>query len=99
MTRIVTSQKNEGIYVTGCHRVLVETIANVKYLVIVVSSVVGLIALLVTGMGIYVWVVGRRVGGWGVLYVEPKKKLCPKFEFLAHIYTHTRYEMGCSTCL
>ena len=51
LTRIVTSQKNEGLYVVGCHRKLINAIADPKYLVSIVGSVVGLILLLVIGMG------------------------------------------------
>jgi len=52
ITRIVTSQKNEGLYVTGCHRRIVNIIGETKYLLIIVSSVVGLIVLIVVGMGL-----------------------------------------------
>jgi len=52
ITQIVTSQKNEGLYVTGCHRRIIEIIGEGKYLLIIISSVVGLIALIVTGMGL-----------------------------------------------
>ena len=47
----MTSQKNEGLYVTGCHRRIVNIIGETKYLLIIVSSVVGLIVLIVVGMG------------------------------------------------
>lgn len=52
ITQIVTSQTNEGLYVTGCHRRIIALIGDVKYLLIIVSSVVGLIVLIVVGMGL-----------------------------------------------
>lgn len=52
ITRIVTSQKNEGIYVTGCHRRIINIIGESRYLLIIVSTVVGLIVLIVLGMGL-----------------------------------------------
>lgn len=52
LTQIVTSQKNEGVYVIGCHRRLINAIAEPKYLFAIVASVVGLILLLVIGMGL-----------------------------------------------
>ena len=51
ITQIVTSQKNEGLYVTGCHRRMLIAIGEPCYLAIIIGSVVGLIFLLVIGMG------------------------------------------------
>ena len=51
ITQIVTSQKNEGLYVMGCHRRMLIAIGEPCYLAIIIGSVVGLIFLLVIGMG------------------------------------------------
>ena len=51
LTQIVTSQKNEGVFVVGCHRRIIIAIADPKCLVSIVAVVVGLIILLVVGMG------------------------------------------------
>jgi len=52
ITQIVTSQKNEGLYVMGCHRRMLIAIGEPCYLAIIIGSVVGLIFLLVIGMGL-----------------------------------------------
>lgn len=52
ITRIVTSQTNEGVYVTGCHRRIINIIGEAKYLLLIVGTVVGLILLIVVGMGL-----------------------------------------------
>lgn len=52
LTQIVTKNENEGLYVIGCHRKIISSIADPKYLISIVAIVVGLILLLVIGMGL-----------------------------------------------
>jgi len=52
LTKIVTSQNNEGLYVTGCHSKIIALIGKTKVLVGIVGTFVGVISLLVIGMGL-----------------------------------------------